>query len=221
MYQKILSELIKQNPGRSKVFLGVLATALATKITDETTLEGQITELTNHPLFSVEEQEKVWQKEGDRRANEAVNTYKLKNPNPNDPPQPPNPPGPGDPPPPGETPAEKKIREMEERLNAFEKKDKDAANRQALIAKLKEKKIHESFADNVVITDDANLDEIVNGIETKYNDVKQSIINEGFQQNSFVPGQGVTNPGGATAVDADIANWAKQNNPPAPAAAAK
>jgi len=213
MREKIIAELLKIFVGLSNKQAEGIADKLLPKITEEAQIEGAVSELKNgliSPLDLVTE--------GDRRATDAVNKYKTENPNPNTPPNPTNPTIPIVPA--GETPAEKKLRELEEKFAALEKKDQETSLRNQLLAKMKDKKIPERFAKGVTLDETTDLDALTTTLEAEFKTFRQEIITEGLKNNEFVPGNGGQSTD-STAVSADITAWAKANEPTPPAAAAK
>lgn len=87
MKEKILAELQKKFKGLPKAFLELFATKLAAKVTEDSQIEGAITELDNLPV-SVQDLAAEYQREGDRRVTEARRTFDQT------PPAPPAPPAP-------------------------------------------------------------------------------------------------------------------------------
>jgi len=183
---QILAELIKQYPGLSKQFLGAMAEKLSAKVTDETTIEGVVTEL-NTGTVTITDLAAVYQQEGDRRATEAVNTYKTKNPNPADPTKPTTEPAK---PKEGESDLEKEVRLMKEKLDALEREKMQSRGKEALLAKMKEAKIPERLAKRITVTDETDIDALLAELQTEYNEEKQAYTTEALRQGSFVPGGG-------------------------------
>lgn len=207
MYEQILAELIKQNSGQNKKFLGVLAARIAPKITDATKIEGTITELTNNPILSVKDLEIEWQKEGDRRVTEAKATFESQKQDPNQPLPPANPT-----PAPGETPQEKQIRELLEWKQNTEKRDKDRERFSLLTAKAKEKKIPEWMLEGLTLKETDDIDTMVGTLETKYQGIKQEIVTSELKENAYVP-RGTGDAVDAKTAENDIKEWAAKNNP--------
>lgn len=197
MKKLIKAELAKQYPGLPKDFLGTIAEKIAPKVTDESQIEGAIAEL-NKGFLTITDLAAEWQREGDRRATEAVNSYKTKTPaestttvqTPTD----------------TESPLEKQIREMQAKLAAMEAKETQQTVRQTLLAQLKAKGIPEAMAKNIQVNADANIEEVVNGIEADYLEIKQGLVTDGLKQNSFIPGGGNGTPS-QQSILSDIDKW--------------
>lgn len=78
MRNKIFSELVKKFPGLDKKFLGLIADKLAKKVTEESGIEQAITDYDN--AASITDLATEFQKEGDRRVNDAKKEWEKKNP---------------------------------------------------------------------------------------------------------------------------------------------
>lgn len=70
MKEKILAELKKKFPGQSLHLLGLIADKLAKTVTEESKIEGAVSELENSPI-PITEVGKLLQTEGDRRVTDA------------------------------------------------------------------------------------------------------------------------------------------------------
>lgn len=191
MKQAIFAKLVLKYPGLPKAYLGTLAEKLATKVTEESKIDEIITSLETLPI-SVEDMAAEFQKEGDRRATEAVEAHKKKNPTPPDPNNPTPPAPPTDPkapaPPAGESELEKKFRLMEEKLNKMESDKTIGSLREQLNAKLTEKKISAILAKNIVLTPETDLDVIVTGLEADQKELMQNSVTTSLKTNNFKPG---------------------------------
>jgi hypothetical protein len=183
---QILAELVKQYPGLDKKFLGTIADKLATKVTEEAKIEGAVSEL-NTGMITITDLAAEFQKEGDRRATDAVETHKKKfpvkddSPNPN----PPTPPTPGD-----NSEFVKTLKAMQDKLDAMEREKKAQTGKESLIEKLKEAKIPERLAKRISVSDDTDIDALVAELKTEHEAELQEYTTSGFRQNSFQPGGG-------------------------------
>lgn len=218
MYEEILAGLVAKFPGLAKNFLGTLATQLATKVTEKTQIEGAIAGLDNLPL-SIPVMAQAFASEGDRRATEAVQTHLKANP-----------------PkqeekkeeivvtPTGDPALLAQMKAMQDRLDASDLKEALATKKSELQVALKAAGIPEAFADNFSLTKDTVVADVVPGIKTNFEAVRQTILTTGMKENSFLPGgkgaegSDVTNQ---AAVTADIKQWADSQNPVAAATPAK
>lgn len=79
MKEQILAKLVIKFPGLSKAFLGLLATQMAKKVTEESGIDAAITELDNAPI-PIAELAADFQREGDRRVTDAKKEWDKKNP---------------------------------------------------------------------------------------------------------------------------------------------
>ena len=177
MREKLLAGLKAKFQGLSNEFLGLLADKGLAKVTEESQIEGFITELENLPI-PVKDFAAFLQKEGDKRVTEAKKKWdedhKPAEPKPAEP-------KPGEPKP--EDPTVlilKKLTELEQRVSGFDAaKAKEAA--QAKLAKaLADKKIPARFAKGRSVEKEEDVDALVAEIETDYSEFKQELINEGL-----------------------------------------
>lgn len=76
MLQKILAKLVQLYPGLPQSYLGLIAKQLAAKVTEESQIEGAITELDGQ--FPIKEGGEEFQKEGDRRVTDAQKAWTAK-----------------------------------------------------------------------------------------------------------------------------------------------
>lgn len=79
MLKQIQAKLEAKFPGLSKLFLGLIAAQMATKVTEESGIDAAIAELDNAPI-SITTLAAEFQKEGDRRVTEAEKVFKKNNP---------------------------------------------------------------------------------------------------------------------------------------------
>lgn len=83
MLKIIQTKLEVKYPGLSKVFLGLIASQMATKVTEESGIDAAIAELDNAPI-SIATLAGEFQKDGDRRVADARKEWDKKNPKPNE-----------------------------------------------------------------------------------------------------------------------------------------
>lgn len=202
---KILVELKKKHPGLPESFLGFVADKLAAKVTEESQIEGAIDEL-NNGAISLTDQAAFFQSESDRRVTEAKKKWEEKTPgkqNQNK----------------GKkkadddddeddddlTEQQRQMRELQEKVAAFERKQNEQSLTEKLHQKLKEKNIPLKFAKGRIPENEQALDTLVNEIETDFTEVKQELTNQGLEQmKGSVIGGNVTKD----SVVSDIESWA-------------
>jgi hypothetical protein len=101
-------------------------------------------------------------------------------------------------------PQNPELKKLQERLEAFEKKEKQGELMNSLKGKLKDKKIPESFIKGRTVESEDHIDNVLKEIETDYNGVKQHLINEGvFTEKPAEP------LGNVDKADDEIAAWAE------------
>lgn len=86
MKEKILAQLVTKYPGVSKKFLGLYASKLEAKVTEESEIEGVLNELDNLPI-SIPDLAAEFQKEGDNRVTVAKKEWLKTPPKPDAPPK--------------------------------------------------------------------------------------------------------------------------------------
>ena len=171
MKEKILAELKKKYAGQlTTKFMESLSERLAAKVTEETQIEGAIAELENSPIKITD-----LQSEGDRRATEIQNRLQttkaemqaeldeLKKK-------------------PGLEPPKDKddqYKLLEERLAAFEQKEKERELRGSLAERAKAKNIPPALYKNILIKSAEEIDQVVSDLEREAQEIKQSWINDG------------------------------------------
>ncbi|WP_343302855.1 hypothetical protein AAHN97_15015 [Chitinophaga niabensis] len=190
--EKILAELKKKYSGLSNEFLGFLAEKMAVKTTEESQIEGAISELEKSPI-SVTDLAAEFQKEGDRRATGASNKkeaelkekYNLVEKK-AEPPKPPTPPNPE----PGKE-GNTEIAELKTMVLELSKTlaEKDAkATKDSLFAKLKgknpEKKIPDMFFEGKVVEKEEDIDKVYADVEAAYTAAKQHFIDLSMSESS-------------------------------------
>lgn len=195
MYDKILAQLKQKFPGVPPKVIERIAKRIATKVNEETAIEGAITEFDN--VVGVEEYANTIQSEGDRRVNEA-----RKKPEGQQQQQ-------------KEEPAKdddllamvKKLSEQVSNLSTQRQRD---TLTETLHKKLTDKKIPLSMAKRVVLEKEEDVDAVFAEIETDYNALVQTNVDAKVKDNA------ITVVGGnqkQESIDADIAAWSKQNQP--------
>lgn len=207
MKEKILQLLRAKFSGTHNVVLDRVADHLSQTVKEESELETAIAGV--EPL--VKSFSEVLQSETDRRVTDAqkkaIDTFRQKhgldeNGKPIQEPNP-EPPGGGNPTPPQNT----ELKKLQERLEAFEKKEKQGELMNSLKGKLKEKKIPESFIKGRTVESEDQIDNVLKEIETDFAGVKQHFINEGVLTEK--PADPL---GGGDKADDEIAAWAESKS---------
>lgn len=170
MKDKILAALKTKfhNLGFTEKAFGGVADYLAATVTEETQIETAIGGV--EPLL------KAFQGDIDTRVTTALAKQKAEfERKPADPPKPSDPPKPGD-----DVP--QWAKDMQTKLEAFEKKEQQAVISAKLTAKLKEKGVAESFLKhaNLAVTSEADIDTIATKVEQDWVEFKQDLINQGL-----------------------------------------
>ncbi len=206
MKEKILQQLRAKFTGTPNVVLDRVADHLSQTVKEESELETAIAGV--EPL--VKSFSEVLQSETDRRVTDAqkkaIDTFRQKHgldengkpihePNPD-----PNPRG-------GDNKTSEELKKLQERLEAFEKKEKQLELMNSLKGKLKEKKIPEAFIKGRTVESEDQIDNVLKEIETDFNGVKQHFINEGVLTEK--PGDPL---GGGDKADDEIAAWAESKS---------
>lgn len=175
MKQKILAKLVAKYSGLSKEFLGLLATEMAKKVTEESGIDTAITELDNAPI-SIETLAAEFQKEGDRRVNDAKKEF-TKNPPKPDKTEEPTKSTPSNDKPADDMPAWFKgwSEKQEQRIAAIEK-DKVQGSMQARL-KEKLKDIPEKFYARIPLPEkEEDFEAFVEGIQNDWNEISDGKI---------------------------------------------
>lgn len=204
MWEKILAQLISKNAGVSKAVLTLLAKKLAEKVTEESQIEGAISDFEANSALSVKDYADFVQQQGDARVGEAKKKWDSENkkPDPNNP----------DP--------EKKVEntdDMPEWAKALQQsvtslgqsfaQKKNESTLESLIAKAKEKGIPEAYARKTIIGDEFDLDSTLSTLETEWSEIKQANLNAAVAGERVVSGVKTT----GKEVSSAIANFAKTN----------
>lgn len=208
MKEKILQQLRAKFPGTQTVVLDRVADNLSQTVTEESGIETAIAGV--EPL--VKSFSEVLQSETDRRVTDAQKKAEEKfrekyglDEN-GKPIQQPNPPKPGQDGKQGggtEGKTSEELKKLQERLEAFEKKEKQGELMNSLKQKLKEKKIPEAFIKGRTVESEDQIDNVLKEIETDFKGVKQHFINEGVLTEK--PADPL---GGTDKADEEIAAWA-------------
>lgn len=193
MKEKILAELKAKFAGQlTAKFMESLSERLAVKVTKEEEIEGAIAELENSPIKITD-----LQSEGDRRATELQSKFqktkadleaeleelKTKKPGQD---------------PPTKQEGSDQIKALEDRLAAFEQKDKERELRATLTERAKAKNIPAALLKNVSITSVDDIDEAVSNLEKEAQEIRQAWINDG------VVGEKPSKPDGGAGTDEQI-----------------
>ena len=192
MYKQILAKLVALHPGLSKAVLGLIATQLATSVTEESGIDAAITAFDNTLPITTFASE--FQKEGDRRVAEATK------PKPADPkPEPGKDPAPkGD-----DTPAWAKA--LMDKVDRLEKEKTQGGMTATLAERLKGKVPASYYGKRALPEKPEDLDAFVAEIEADYTAFKQELANQGFQQaEPPMGGEQGSDKGGSTGPDKSI-----------------
>lgn len=207
---KILAQLQAKYPGVAKAVLELVADKLAQTVTEETAIEGAITELEKLPI-GIKEYGDLLQKEGDRRVTEAQKKFKSEKEKDD-----PNPPNPGaDPKDKGDDSLKKMLEQLTAKIDNLEKKSSQQTLTEQLNKRLTEKKIPLQFVKGRTIESEDQLDTIEQEIEADYAAVKQELVNQGFVETPKPGGGGKGGDPSKASVEADIKAWAASAQPKA------
>ena len=201
MKEKILAELKKKFPGLQTEFLGFIAGKLTGKVTEETQIEGAITELDT--ILPIKEQADFFQSESDRRVTAAKAKFEAENKK--------------DDKTDGKKDEKKEddqklegVEQFKNILEGFQKKLDDMEREKTtskfsdrLRAQLAEKKIPLRFADRRTIESEEQLETVLAEVEAEFEEVKQELANEGFT-NSAPPKSGGNTGKLASKEEADL-----------------
>lgn len=206
---QILAQLRAKFPGASAKFLGRIADKIAKKVTEESQIEGAITELENADV-PLSELIQEFQAEGDRRVTEAQREWKKKNPGQQQQ-QESNNPEKKEPPTGDEPPAwAKSLIEEVKTLRA----EKTQTSMKAKAAEKLKDVPADYYSEWALPEKEEDLDGFVEKVQTKYTAFKQSLANEGFSQTSKPASGAAGGTGGAASdkVDPDVLVFAKKQN---------
>ncbi len=230
---KIFALLVTKYPGAAKKFLGLLATQIAKKVTEESKIEEAITSLDE--ITPISDLAADFQKEADRRITDAKKEWEKKNPAK----------GAGDSEgddeeedddssgsqgqgtkkkSPGKTPAwaEALIKSNEvlnQKVEALTTEKAQNSIQTKLAEKLKDKVPAKFYAGRALPAKEEELDDHVAAIEKDYTEFKQDLVNQGLLVNGGSPL--TSSSGGSTGKEkSDIKAWAeKKQQQQQPAAA--
>lgn len=210
MKQKIFEALVLAKPTLDKTFAGVLATQLALTVTEESGIQNAISGLDALPI-SLEVLATEFNKNGDKRANDAVTTYKTKNPgaNPQTPPAVITPVTPVDEP---NAAILAQLKALQDQVDKQNNEKTIADKRAELVTLLGDKKIDASLASLITLTAETDVSTLLPTIEQTFSTLKQAITTNGLKENSFFPGGGGAS-GGEAAIASGIEAWSQSKNP--------
>lgn len=213
MLNQILAKLVAKYPGLSKAFLGLVAAQLATKVTEEGGIDQAITDYDNAAPIQTLATE--FQKEGDRRVNDAKKEWEKKNPpKPADPTEPPKPADPAKPT--EEQPAWLKgltsqLATLATQVATLSKEKQTSSMQSRLAEKLKDKVPAGYYKGRALPEKEEDFDAFVSEIETDWTAFKQEQVNLGLMNTSAPPAGGEQGGVKVDNADADIANWSKSS----------
>lgn len=207
MWEKILAQLISKNPGVSKAVLTMIAKKLAEKVTEDSQIEGAISDYEANSTLTIKELADFVQKEGDTRVGDAKKKWDQENKKPEQ--------GKDDQPPVGkkdEDPEEmpKWARDLQQTVTALGQQftvSKTNSTMEDLVAKAKEKGIPEVYVRKTIIGEDFNLDNTLSELVTEWAGIQQANINTQVAGENVVTGVKAT----GKQVSSAIADFAKKN----------
>lgn len=193
LYALILAQLTAKHSGVSKAVLGLLAKKLAEKVTEESQIEGAISDFEANSPMTIKEYADFVQAEGDKRVTDALKKKEE--------PTPPTPPKTKD----DETTDVSSLvaKAVADALKPFQEMASTLQNSNrlnALKAQLKEKGVDESWAEDVVFGSDYDLDQTVAKMETKWNNTIQAGINKQVADGKIQMGNTATEEQGIQAI---------------------
>lgn len=207
MWEKILAQLISKNPGVSKAVLTLIAQKLAGKVTEESQIEGAISDFEANSVLSIKDYADFVQKDGDTRVGEAKKKWDTENKKPE--------PGKDDQP-----AADKKdvkpdemppwAKELKESLTSLSKQvsdNKSTSTMEEFVAKAKEKGIPEVYARKTIIGEDFNMESAVSDLATEWAGIQQTNLNSQVAGEKVVTGVKATDK----QVSSAISNFTKAN----------
>ncbi|MGN5953211.1 hypothetical protein ACP6L2_01225 [Sphingobacterium lactis] len=201
MWEKILAQLISKNPGVSKAVLTLIAQKLAGKVTEESQIEGAISDFEANSVLSIKDYADFVQKDGDTRVGEAKKKWDTENKKPE--------PSKDDQP-----PADKKdvkpddinsivasavaaaLKPIQEMASSMQNNNRLSS----LKAQLKAKGIDESWAEDVLFNEEYNEENTVAKLETRWNNTIQAGINKQVSEGKLHLGNSATEEQGIQAI---------------------
>lgn len=186
MLKQIQAKLEAKYPGLSKVFLGLIAAQMATKVTEESGIDAAIAELDNAPI-SITTLAGEFQKEGDRRVTEAKKSFEKANPKPGDPPAPPvDLPKPDDNAPEWAKALIEQNKQFAQQLQTLQAEKIASSTTSKALSILKEKKVPESYyqigIEGRMFKDDAEAEAYANKVVEAHTAFNQQLVNDGLKQ---------------------------------------
>lgn len=209
MREKIIAELEKKYTGRlSKKLIDEIAERLSTKVKDEQEIEGVIKSELEESTIKISD----LQSEGDRRATELQTKFtrtkseieaekakikdeleELKN----------KAPGPKK----DNDKDDDRVKQLEDRLLAFEQKEKEREVRGELETRAKAKKIPSALVKRVKIESVDEIDNVISDLEKESQEIRQAWINEGVVGKA--PGKSDSDPDDNEQIISDIKEHSK------------
>jgi len=202
MWEKIFAQLAAKHPGVSKSVLGLLAKKLADKVTEESQIEGVITDYETNSPITIKEYADFVQQQGDTRVTDAKKKWETDNKKP------------------GSTEPEKKdivpddipdwAKALQQSVTSLGQQFAQKSNESTmdvLIAKAKEKGIPEAYARKTVIGEEFELDSVLTALESEWTEIKQANLNATVAGEKVVAGIKTDQK----AVSSAIASFAKNN----------
>ncbi|WP_433863151.1 hypothetical protein [Sphingobacterium thalpophilum] len=205
MWEKIFAQLASKNPGVSKAILTMIAKKLADKVTDESQIEGAISDFEANSVLSIKDYADFVQKEGDSRVGEAKKKWDSEHKK--DPKTEPDPVDPKKENPDDMPPWAKALQQSVTALGQQFAAKKVESTLEDLVAKAKEKGIPEAYARKTVIGEDFDLDTALSTLESEWADIKQVSLNAEVAGEKVITGVKAT----GKEVSSAIANFAKAN----------
>lgn len=202
MWEKIFAQLVSKNPGVSKAVLTLLAKKLADKVTEESQIEGAISDFEANSPMTIKEYADFVQQQGDSRVTEAKAKWDKDNKKP------------------GSTEPEKKDDQSDD-MPAWAKKLQDTvtvlgqeltkkkteSTLEQFVAKAKEKGVPEAFARKTLISEDFDIESSLAAVEAEWSSIKQVELNSKVVGEKTVSGVKTTEK----EVSSAIADFAKSN----------
>lgn len=206
MWEKILAQLISKNQGVSKAVLTMIAKKLAEKVTEDSQIEGAISDYEANSTLTIKELADFVQKEGDTRVGDAKKKWDQENKKPEVKDDQPSADKKDDNP--EEMPAwakelQKSVTSLGQQFTA----KKTESTMEELVAKAKEKGIPEAYVRKTTIGEDFNLDNTLSELATEWAGIQQANINTQVAGGNVIVGTKATEK----QVSSAIADFAKKN----------
>lgn len=206
MWEKILAQLISKNQGVSKAVLTMIAKKLAEKVTEDSQIEGAISDYEANSTLTIKELADFVQKEGDTRVGDAKKKWDQENKKPEVKDDQPSADKKDDNP--EEMP--KWARDLQQTVTALGQQftvSKTNSTMEDLVAKAKEKGIPEVYVRKTIIGEDFNLENTLSELATEWAGIQQANINTQVAGENVVTGVKAT----GKQVSSAIADFAKKN----------